>query len=206
MVQIQRIVEVAADMFIAQGIKSVRMDDIASQMGISKRTLYEAVGDKERLLYMTVEALAERNDKRWLEIRASSENVLDALFKIITELSKGDDAFKRMMDTLRKFYPSVYQRWRERGAVQNRIKFVKMLEQGVSEGLFNSNFNFELAVSTIQYMGWGLGNQEVQLPEDITRKEAFIQIVVTFFRGLSTPKGIEVIDRYVESINFDLAK
>ncbi len=40
------------EMFRSQGIKSVRMDDIAQQLGVSKRTLYELFGDKETLLFV----------------------------------------------------------------------------------------------------------------------------------------------------------
>ena len=49
--QKERIIEQAMHMFVSQGIKSVRMDDIAQQLGVSKRTLYELFGDKEGLLY-----------------------------------------------------------------------------------------------------------------------------------------------------------
>ena len=46
----ERIIDQAMQMFVAQGIKAVRMDDIARQLGVSKRTLYEEFGDKEQLL------------------------------------------------------------------------------------------------------------------------------------------------------------
>ena len=54
--QKERIIEQAMHMFVSQGIKSVRMDDIAQQLGVSKRTLYELFGDKEGLL-----AISKRN-------------------------------------------------------------------------------------------------------------------------------------------------
>ena len=41
------IIDKATEMFVSQGIKSVRMDDIAQSLGVSKRTLYEMFGDKE---------------------------------------------------------------------------------------------------------------------------------------------------------------
>lgn len=56
-----RIIDQAMQMFVSQGIKSVRMDDIAQQLGVSKRTLYEMFGDKEGLLYLAMERYSERN-------------------------------------------------------------------------------------------------------------------------------------------------
>lgn len=53
--QKERIIDQAMHMFVSQGIKSVRMDDIAQQLGVSKRTLYEMFGDKEGLLYLAME-------------------------------------------------------------------------------------------------------------------------------------------------------
>ena len=53
--QKERIVAQAMQMFVSQGIKAVRMDDIAQQLGVSKRTLYELFGDKESLLYLAME-------------------------------------------------------------------------------------------------------------------------------------------------------
>ena len=63
--QKERIIDQAMHMFVSQGIKSVRMDDIAQQLGVSKRTLYEMFGDKEGLLYLAMERYSERNRQRW---------------------------------------------------------------------------------------------------------------------------------------------
>lgn len=57
--QKERIIDQAMHMFVSQGIKSVRMDDIAQQLGVSKRTLYEMFGDKEGLLYLAMERYSE---------------------------------------------------------------------------------------------------------------------------------------------------
>ena len=47
----EHIAQRALQMFSARGFKAVRMDDIAQQLGVSKRSLYELFGDKEGLLY-----------------------------------------------------------------------------------------------------------------------------------------------------------
>ena len=52
MSQKEYIIERTSQMFVASGIKAVRMDDIAQTLGVSKRTLYEMFGDKEELLYL----------------------------------------------------------------------------------------------------------------------------------------------------------
>lgn len=73
--QKERIIEQAMQMFVTQGIKSVRMDDIAQQLGVSKRTLYELFGDKEGLLYLAMEAVFSRasvsNGPKPVSVRAT---------------------------------------------------------------------------------------------------------------------------------------
>lgn len=54
----EKIVAQAMQIFLKQGIKAVRMDDIAQMMGISKRTLYELFGDKETLLFWPSRAIS----------------------------------------------------------------------------------------------------------------------------------------------------
>ena len=45
-----RIIAESTDLFVRYGVKSVRMDDIASRLGVSKRTIYELFGDRESLI------------------------------------------------------------------------------------------------------------------------------------------------------------
>lgn len=74
MTQKERIVEQAMRMFATQGIKAVRMDDIARQLGVSKRTLYELFGDKEGLLYLALNCYFEHTRRRreaLTEVRAT---------------------------------------------------------------------------------------------------------------------------------------
>ena len=65
--QKERIIDQAMQMFATQGIKSVRMDDIAQHLGVSKRTLYELFGDKEGLLYLAMERYIPGTDETELD-------------------------------------------------------------------------------------------------------------------------------------------
>ena len=58
-----RILKTAMKAFLEQGIKAVKMDDVAQMLGISKRTLYEIYKDKEELLYQGI-MLFDQNSKR----------------------------------------------------------------------------------------------------------------------------------------------
>ena len=72
--QKERIIEQAMHMFVSQGIKSVRMDDIAQQLGVSKRTLYELFGDKEGLFSALVAPVAGALKEMFLDIQERFHN------------------------------------------------------------------------------------------------------------------------------------
>lgn len=57
----ERIVEQALRLFVTQGIKSVRMEDLARLAGVSKRVLYDMFEDKEDLLYRVMLRYFEQN-------------------------------------------------------------------------------------------------------------------------------------------------
>lgn len=183
--QKERIIDQAMHMFVSQGIKSVRMDDIAQQLGVSKRTLYEMFGDKEGLLYLAMERYSERNRQRWNELTADARNVLEAMFMVLGEV----------MDNLRKFYPAVHDKLMREGMVKNRTSLRSMLEQGIEAGLFVNNFNIDLSISVLYYTASAIvTRRELMLPDGMSEREAFVQIISNFFRGISTAKGLQLID------------
>ena len=89
MTQRELIVEQAAKMFVNQGVKAVRMDDIAHELSISKRTLYELFGDKEELLYLCIKHFIEvgraRREKQIKEIDNDLEVMLFSFRDMISD-------------------------------------------------------------------------------------------------------------------------
>ena len=190
--QKERIIDQAMQMFVSQGIKSVRMDDIAQQLGVSKRTLYEMFGDKEGLLYLAMERYSERNRQRWNELTADARNVLEAMFMVLGEVMDNAEVSRRMMDNLKKFYPAVHDKLMREGMVKNRTSLRSMLEQGIEAGLF---VNIDLSISVLYYTASAIvTRRELMLPDGMSEREAFVQIISNFFRGISTAKGLQLID------------
>ena len=87
--QRERIIEQAAKMFAEQGIKSIRMDDIAKALGVSKRTLYEMFEDKEELLYLSIRFMQSR---RMAKVEAKLKENAESLAFLV-------DSMARMMDS-----------------------------------------------------------------------------------------------------------
>ncbi len=197
MTQKERIVAQAMQMFVSQGIKSVRMDDIAQQLGVSKRTLYELFGDKESLLYLSMEHFFECKRLERVQASSGAANVLEAMFLVLERIMDDAEVIHRLLGNLRKFYPGVYERLLHEGSVKSRRDLRDMLERGIADGLFVETINIDLAISVLYYTSSAVTDRkDLLLPEGMSEREAFVQIVSNFFRGISTPEGARLVNEY----------
>ena len=202
MTQKERIIAQAMRMFVSQGIKSVRMDDIAQQLGVSKRTLYELFGDKESLLYLSMEYFFECKRLERREACVGARNVLEAMFRVLGCIMEDSEVIHRLLGNLRKFYPGVHERLLREGSAKSRCDLGNMLRQGIADGLFVETINVELAISVLYYTASAITDRkDLLLPEGMSEREAFVQIVSNFFRGISTPEGARLVDDYRRSLN-----
>lgn len=193
----EHIVEQAMRMFIAEGIKSVRMDDIASRLSVSKRTLYELFGDKENLLFEAMLHLGGEIDARHRQLCAHAHDILEEIFLVLEDMMVTSGEMYLVMANLRKFYPAIWNRLEETNRENHRRKLRERLMQGIADGLFRDDFNVDLAISMLYYMATALMTRsEMMIPEGMSNTQAFIQILVCFFRGVATPRGGELIATY----------
>ena len=79
--QKDRILSYAIENFSRNGIRNVKMDDIASDLGISKRTLYQLFKDKENLLVECFKYSEKRSAKLYSELIKSTDNILELYTK-----------------------------------------------------------------------------------------------------------------------------
>ena len=198
MTQQEKIVEHVSQMVMSIGVKSVRMDDVASSLGMSKRTLYELFGDKEELLYQSVAYVMVKRSKQLFAQVKECENMLETLLtslRIITGVGHIEDNEKRLAFNLKKFYPNVYERLQRFQSESSLAGLQYALDRCLEEGYIDPVVDVELMArlffsSTAIYMY----DMNITLPEYVSREEAFGAMVVNFLRGLATVKGLQVID------------
>lgn len=130
----------AEQLFLRYGIRSVTMDDLARELGVSKKTLYQYVENKADLVRQVVAARAEQDLAEVNELRADATDAMDELFKVgefMTEKVRRFSPAARY--DLQKYYAAQYrrlehlhERYFEQFARQN-------LERGQQEGLYRDN-------------------------------------------------------------------
>ena len=199
----EHIVESAMQMFVRQGLKSVRMDDIAQELGISKRTLYELFGDKEELLYQCLRLYMNNVNEDVACKAREGANLLESILIGFFEMTQYSETNNRIAGNLRKFYPSVHERLHRELGKEGTERFRNAIAKCVNSGLLDNKANIDLAITMLYYMAAGIvARKDVIMPEGVSVREAFISVVILFFRGISTTEGLQIIDDFAASERF----
>ena len=198
MTQQEKVVAHVSQMIKALGVKSVRMDDVAAGLGMSKRTLYEMFGDKEELLCQSIMHLLRTRQRSISEQVTDCENMLEVLLKSVRLLGgngRVDDIDKRLAANLKKFYPNVFAKVKREHTEQGVAGLQYALDKCREEGYLDPHVDVELMARLfISTSGTLLSEDNIVIPDEVSREEAFGAMVVNFLRGLSTVKGVQVID------------
>lgn len=190
-----RILEHAMHEFAYRGIKSVKMDDIAQGLCISKRTMYEIYQNKECLLFEGIKRAKEKNEKEMEDIIAQSANVIELVIAIYR---KRVEEFK---DTCPQFYldlekyPSIITYLNQFHSKKHNV-FMAFLERGVQEGYFLSDVNIELFAELFDAIIDNIVKRQLYLHYPI--EQIFKSQLLVVFRGFCTVEGIKILDRCLE--------
>ncbi len=198
--QREQIIVIASKMFVREGIKSVRMDDIAHQGGISKRTLYETFGDKEELIYLAMERYFDEMAATHQQASLDSPNVMIGILLAIKSVIDESEHSWRVINTLHKFHRATLLRLNNRRADIRRQNFKMALEEGVAEGLLNPTANLDLAITMLHSIASSVISPDNidPLPEGLTPQQALYEMTIYFLRGIATAKGVESIEHYLK--------
>jgi TetR/AcrR family transcriptional regulator, cholesterol catabolism regulator len=192
----ERIIEGAAELFKTYGIKSVTMDSLANQFGISKRTIYEVFADKDELLTAVLTKMARQQKELIKRILDESENSIVAIFRIL-EINR--DNFQTMspafQSDLRKYHHDVLLQKSDNNEMPDYRNHQQVIEKGIEEGLFRSDINPDLANRCMYNLGRSIMDNDLYPFEMFSRLDVVRNIFINYVRGISTSKGLELINQ-----------
>ena len=187
----ERILETAMQAFIERGVKAVKMDDIATKLTISKRTLYEIYTDKEQLLFEGIKKYDESKRLKLQQYAAQGHSVIDIILEAyrmkIKEIRMVNPTF--YIDIMK--YPRVEQFIRENNE-RMRHNSVEFMKRGVKEGFLRENVNYEMIPFMFDAIGQYVMNNN--LLQRYSVEEMFSNYFLVSLRGLCTAEGIRVVD------------
>lgn len=190
-----KIVESALNQFLIYGVRNVSMNSIAADIGISKRTIYEIFKDKTELVHNCMEKLKYDHEERSRKISSSSNNVIETFFTFMKEgiktMSSINPVFFR---DVRKFYLVSWNTIVAEIEKDHLYMTEKLLEKGIKEGLFRDDIDLKI-VSKLFHEQINLIADEKIFPRDeFNHADIFQSLIINFVRGISTTKGIKIIE------------
>lgn len=195
MTQKDIIIEQAMNMFISHGVKAVRMDDIAQELSVSKRTLYELFGDKEELLYQSVMLFAKRRDESIMEQVKGVDNEIEIMMICMRNTLAMSPVAQRLGYNMRRFYPVVYERVNKKSTEFLNQAVRRWLESSYKKGYITKSSNCDYVAKML--LNAMIGSVSSDMVDASDSQEYIAKItyaMLIFVRGLCTIEGIKIID------------
>lgn len=196
----QQILERAMDLFMRYGIKSVTMDDLARHLGISKKTLYQYVSNKNDLIKQIFHIKMELEKKIMAEIRENTTDAIDEILKIaayvINELR---ELSPTTVYDLQKYYRET---WRQMEALHKKHIYSiirENLQRGMDQGLYRKNIIPDII--TKLYVGKTslVVDEEIFPSRDYNISDLFREYIYYHIHGIASPKGLALLEKHLES-------
>ena len=175
------------------------MDDIAASIGISKRTVYETFKDKTELVHTCLKRLMQVQDKKNQEIISGSANVIEAIFLFMQEGIKAMNAINPVFFVdMKKYYLPIWKLLHDENKEKAYRMTHTMLRKGVNEGLFRKDINISIVSKLFHEQANLVSDDHIFPREEFVLSEVYQNLIINFTRGISTNKGIDIIDKILE--------
>lgn len=193
-----KILHKAAEMFLSLGFKSVTMDDIAAEMGVSKKTIYNHFSNKTELVKDVTSSVFEIVCNGIDLICLKDSNPIEELYEIkrfTMEYMKGEKTSPQHQ--LQKYYPKIYANLKKKQFDVMQECITENLTRGIKDGLYRDTIDVGL-ISRIYFHGV-VGIKDIDL---FPLKQFSLNKIMDFYleyhlRGICSEKGIEILNKII---------
>lgn len=207
----ERILIKAQELFMHYGIRSVSMDDIANNLGMSKKTLYQYFADKDELVEAVVDGHINEVEGDCMNCRKDATDAIHEIFLTMEQIMEEFNNMNPMLlYDLEKFHFKAYQRFKD-----YKDKFLLQIirsniEWGIKDELYRADLNVDvLSKYRIESMLIPF-NVAVFPPGKYNLAKTSEIMIENFTYGLATIKGHKLIQKYNEqrqkNLSYDESK
>ncbi len=185
------------NMFLRYGFKSVTMDHIARELGISKKTLYQFVDNKYDLILKVCQTHIEQEKEMITNLRSTATNALSEMLEISMYVNKSiKKVNSNVVFDLQKYYPKAWDMFESYRLEHIYAVIKENIEQGIEEGVYRKEI--EPAVIAKVYIGaMHLLFDDAYFPlDEYNPSKVYLEMIHYHVNGIASPKGLELLDNY----------
>lgn len=194
-----KILHTALDLFYKYGIKRVTMDDIARELGMSKKTIYQYYKEKDDLVNQLCEAEMQKHEHKFETVHQQANDSVHEMLLISKHMQEMMNNINPLffMD-LQKFYPEALKRYKQFkdgcATIQIKRNIAKGIELGVYRSSIDSDFAAKYRLMQIDAVMFG----SYFSFDKFSFTQTHQLILDMFLHGLCTLKGHKLINKYKE--------
>ena len=189
-----KIVHKSAELFLEYGFKSVTMDFIASELAVSKKTIYDYFKNKAHLVEEVALFISGEIQQEIDAVMKFNFNPVQELFEIkrcVLKRLKDEKASPQFQ--MQKYYPEIYHNLRDTQVCKMDECCSINLKRGIEQGFYRKNLN-EIFITRLYISGMlNLKNEELFKNTDLTPKQLYEEFLSYHLRSIVTPKGLETL-------------
>lgn len=196
MSQLNNIIGKSAELFLRYGLKNLTMDEIAKQLGMSKKTIYHYVSNKSDLVKKVMQSHLDKEDVFIKEVQKTSKNALEENLRMMTFMCEDLQGFNTVIFfELQKYYPESYALFNEHREKVALRRILNNLKAGIKEGLYRKDIDVEI-VSRIFVSALDILIDQQRFP---SKRYNFLVLYKEFVNyhlgGILTPKGVTFLEQ-----------
>ena len=192
---LKRVIEKSRELLTKYGVKSVTMDDISREIGISKKTLYTVIKDKHDLIEKTSFSISDDILSKIDDLLKEQLDPISELFvieKIVCDnISSVDPS---IIYQFQKFYPDIHNQLhsRQKKAIMEMI--MNNLKRGIALGIYRADINKEFIANLDYHSSITLSNPDMFNPNEFEIREIKRDYLIYHLRGIASYKGLSFIE------------
>jgi AcrR family transcriptional regulator len=193
-----RIIKKAGELFFQYGIKNISMDELASSLGMSKRTIYENFKDKEDILRSLILNLGDERNNVFSDYLAKGLNVVEVFINVIEIQKKMPVSNAKFLQDIYKYYPKISKLMQEN--IEKNNEFLQQfLLMGIEQGYIREDLNVGVTAFLVEESTYIYIRASYLEKPPFSFSDLFYTMMINFVRGISTERGIKIIDTHLNS-------
>ena len=188
-------------LFVRYGVRSITMNDIARELGVSKKTLYSDFKDKEDLIKQVVDFDKSQSRHVLDELYESELNALEEVYQVNSRIHSIRSCYSPSFHyDLKRYYPDTYRSWIQDKRQNMYDLITKNLRKGKKEGLYREEIREHIIARLYMARVEMLDSNEIIEEQETLSAEFMQEIFFYHLHGICNDKGLKKLAQLKENI------